>query len=150
LEKESERFFSSGPGVMSTLARFALAFARLVIQLGWEFFNGAGFVGESGLVRADSIQLDLLGLQRFDGLLPGDRMTPSSFMLNVDATDLLRVCRWIERALESLAGLAVVVVVSSGSSSIVLLALPNTSLAVNAELCVGKSFGVSRVAIVDS
>lgn len=67
-------------GVESPLARSALALAMLAIQLGCVFFAALGF-GESGLVSALSIQLDLVGLKRFEGLLGGDVAPSSAFVL---------------------------------------------------------------------
>lgn len=79
-------------GTASTLVLCAFARAIFSIQLGCDGFVGEIF-GESGFARALSIQLDLFGLQRFDGLPIGDVSPPSrsAFVLYVDATDLLRL-----------------------------------------------------------
>ena len=81
-------------GVDSALALSAFAFAMLAIQLGWAFFADAdvGF-GDSGRVSALSIQLDFVGLKRFDGLLGGEAASSSALTVYdvKDATDLLRL-----------------------------------------------------------
>lgn len=78
-------------GPASALVLCAFARAMFSIQLGCAF-EGETF-GESGFASALSIQLDLLGLQRFDGLPIGDVRPPSwsAVVLYVDATDLLRL-----------------------------------------------------------
>jgi hypothetical protein len=60
------------------------------IQLGCAGLEGVAF-GESGLANALSIQLDLFGLNRFDGLPKGDLRPPSrsAEVLYVEWTDLL-------------------------------------------------------------
>ena len=78
-------------GVDSALPRCAFAFARFSIQLGCALIEDVG-LGDSGFVRALSIQLDLVGLKRLEGLAGGD-VALSSGVLTVyaDATDLLRL-----------------------------------------------------------
>lgn len=77
-------------GTISTLVLFAFARAMFSIQLGCAGLEGDAF-GESGLANALSIQLDLFGLNRLDGLPRGDLRAPSwsAVVLYVDATDLL-------------------------------------------------------------
>lgn len=73
------RSFGLGlPSVGTTSALVLLAFARAIfsIQLGCVDFAGVN-LGESGLARALSIQLDLFGLNRLDGLPRGDLRPPS-------------------------------------------------------------------------
>lgn len=66
------------PSVDTTSALVLLAFARAIfsIQLGCVDFAGVN-LGESGLARALSIQLDLFGLNRLEGLPRGDFRPPS-------------------------------------------------------------------------
>ena len=81
-----------GRGVESALARSAFALAMFAIQLGCAFFAALG-LGDSGRVSALSIQLDFVGLKRFEGL-PGGEVAPSSpAALCEEKTDLLRPCR---------------------------------------------------------
>lgn len=79
-------------GAMSTCTLFLFAFARAIfsIQLGCAGLEGDA-LGESGLANALSIQLDLFGLNRFDGLPKGDLRPPSwsAEVLYVEWTDLL-------------------------------------------------------------
>lgn len=79
-------------GAMSTCTLVLFAFARAIfsIQLGCAGLEGVAF-GESGLANALSIQLDLFGLNRFDGLPKGDLRPPSrsAEVLYVEWTDLL-------------------------------------------------------------
>jgi hypothetical protein len=77
-------------GTISALVLFAFARAMFSIQLGCAGLEGEAF-GESGLANALSIQLDLFGLNRFEGLPKGDLRPPSwsAVVLYVDATDLL-------------------------------------------------------------
>lgn len=85
-------------GVESALPLCAFARAMFSIQLGCEFFVGDAGLGESGLASALSIQLDLFGLQRFDGLVGGE-VAPSCsvlFVMYVEATDLLLLW-WCDR-----------------------------------------------------
>jgi hypothetical protein len=79
-------------GVDSALARPAFAFARFAIQLGCAFVAELG-LGDSARVSALSIQLDFVGLKRFEGLLGGDVADSSAFTVYDvrDATDLLRL-----------------------------------------------------------
>jgi hypothetical protein len=64
-------------GTTSVLALCAFARAMFSIQLGCAGLEAAS-LGDSGLVaRALSIQLDLLGLNRFEGLPNGDLSAPS-------------------------------------------------------------------------
>lgn len=51
-------------------------------------------LGESGLLRALSSQLDFVGLQRLEGLGGEVSSCDGSFSLKVDATDLLRLWLW--------------------------------------------------------
>lgn len=98
MSRESERLSRAGPngvsfvgdegllrslglglprvGTTSVLALCAFAFAMFSIQLGCAGREAAS-LGESGLARALSIQLDLLGLKRFEGLPRGDLSPPS-------------------------------------------------------------------------
>jgi len=78
-------------GVESPLLLCAFARAMFSIQLGWDVFVGDAGLGESGFASALSIQLDLFGLQRFEGLVGGE-VAPSwsaLFVMYVEATDLL-------------------------------------------------------------
>jgi len=97
MSRESERLSRAGPngvsfvgddgllrslglglprvGTISVLALCAFAFAMFSIQLGCG--REAVSLGESGLARALSIQLDLFGLKRFDGDPKGDLSPPS-------------------------------------------------------------------------
>lgn len=59
-------------GVESALPLCALARAMFSIQLGCDDFVGDAGLGASGFANALSIQLDLLGLQRFEGLVGGE------------------------------------------------------------------------------
>jgi hypothetical protein len=99
---ESERFSRAGPkgvsltgeegllrplglglpsvGTISVLDLCAFARAMFSIQLGCAGLEAAS-LGESGLARALSIQLDLLGLNRLEGLPIGDLRPPSSSAL---------------------------------------------------------------------
>lgn len=99
MSRESERFSKAGPngvsfvgdegllrslgfglprvGTISVLALCAFARAMFSIQLGCAGLEAAS-LGDSGLVaRALSTQLDLLGLNRFEGLPRGDFSPPS-------------------------------------------------------------------------
>lgn len=67
-------------GTTSVLVLCALARAMFSIQLGCAGREAAN-LGESGLARALSIQLDLFGLKRFEGLPKGDLRPPSSSAL---------------------------------------------------------------------
>jgi hypothetical protein len=97
MSRESERLSRAGPngvsfvgdegllrslglglprvGTISVLALCAFAFAMFSIQLGCG--REAVSFGESGLARALSIQLDLFGLNRFEGDPNGDLRPPS-------------------------------------------------------------------------
>jgi hypothetical protein len=97
MSRESERLSRAGPngvsfvgdegllrslgfglprvGTISVLALCAFAFAMFSIQLGCG--REAVSFGESGLARALSIQLDLFGLNRFEGDPNGDLSPPS-------------------------------------------------------------------------
>jgi hypothetical protein len=67
-------------GTTSVLVLCAFARAMFSIQLGCAGREAAS-LGESGLARALSIQLDLFGLKRFEGLPKGDLIPPSSSAL---------------------------------------------------------------------
>jgi len=78
-------------GVDSALARSAFALAIFTIQPGCAFRAVLG-LGDSGFVKALSIQLDFVGLKRLVGLLGGDAAAGSSAVVPyVEATDLLRL-----------------------------------------------------------
>jgi hypothetical protein len=67
-------------GTTSVLVLCAFARAMFSIQLGCAGRDAAS-LGESGLARALSIQLDLFGLNRLEGLPKGDFIPPSSSAL---------------------------------------------------------------------
>lgn len=78
----------------STLLR--CCFMRLIsaIHAGWAGGACFGFgLGDSGLLRALSNQLDFVGLHRFEGLGGDVSSCGASFSLKVDATDLALLWR---------------------------------------------------------
>lgn len=79
---------------MSMLPRCCLMRLISAIQAGCAGGGGCFNLGESGLLRALSSQLDFVGLQRLEGLGGEVSSCGWSFSLKVDATDLLRLWLW--------------------------------------------------------